>query len=201
MFRKLLVFILVTLLTLTLFTVATKENDVPAKLDKPEMVPVVEPTVEVQPIVYHEIEIIYVEPVKVESIEVEEPKVTYSEEDLEMLACVIYQEVGSDACCDECRYRVADIVLNRVEDERFPNTLEEVLTQQSQYGRYHWTGVVWPERASDPNEAHAVERAYEVARNVLEGNHSEFYGEGYIWQAEFIQGADVVNCCNMYYGR
>lgn len=199
MFRKLLVFILVTLLTLTLFTVATKENDVPAKLDKPEMVPVVEPEVPiVQPIVYHEIEIIYVEPVKVEAVE-QEP--AYSKEELEMLACVIYQEVGSDACCDECRYRVADIVLNRVEDERFPNTLEEVLTQQSQYGRYHWTGVVWPERANYPNEAHAVERAYEVARDVLEGNHSEFYGEGYIWQAEFIQGTDTVNCCGMYYGR
>lgn len=124
-----------------------------------------------------------------------------SEDDIELLAIVIYQEVGSDACCDDCRRRVADVILNRVESEYFPNTIYEVLTQRSQYGAFYWTGVVWPERASYSGEAHAVERAYRIAKEVLEGNHSELYGNDYVWQAGFIQGSEGFYCCGVYYGK
>lgn len=126
---------------------------------------------------------------------------TVNQDELEMLACVIYQEAGGDAYCDDCRYRVADVVLNRVADPRFPNTMYKVLTAKAQYGRFHWTGIVWPSRASNSGEAHAVARAYAVAEDVLNGNHSELYGEGYIWQAEFVQGKDNIYCCGHYFGR
>lgn len=127
-------------------------------------------------------------------------------EDVELLAKVIYQEAGSDSCCDNCRRMVADVVLNRVADERFPNTIYDVLMQERQYGRYHWTGVIWPERAYHESEAAAVERAYRIAEEALSGTHSALYGQGYIWQAEFIQGTDTVTCeCGgsgaMYFGR
>ncbi len=75
-----------------------------------------------------------------------------SEDMVEMLACLIYQEAGGDECSDECRIDVADVALNRVADSRFPDTLYEVLTAPKQYGRWHTTGIVWPERASNPNE-------------------------------------------------
>lgn len=132
-----------------------------------------------------------------------EPEIVIDPEDLEMLACVIYQEAGSDACCDDCRRRVADVVLNRVESDRFPyaDTIYEVLTAKRQYGRFYWTGVVWPDRASNPGEKHAVERAYRIAEEVLSGQHSELYGQGYVWQAEFKQGKDIVECCDIYFGR
>ena len=125
----------------------------------------------------------------------------YSAAEVEMLALIIYQEAGGDACCDECRRRVADVVLNRIADERFPDTMYEVLTQERQYGRLHWTGLVWPERSGKPEEAGAVERAYRIAREVLEGQHSMLFDRGYIWQAEFRQGADTLECCGIYYGR
>ena len=123
------------------------------------------------------------------------------ETDRELLACVIYQEAGWDKSCDECRRRVADVVLNRVAHEHFPNTILGVLTQKSQYGRYYWTGVVWPSRASSASERHAVERAYRIADEVLAGQHSELYGNGYIWQAEFRQGTSQVYHCGTYFGR
>ena len=123
------------------------------------------------------------------------------ERDVELLAMVIYQEVGSDAICDECRRRVADVVLNRVESDLFPNTIEEVLTEPYAYGRYAWTGVSWPSRASYDSEAHAVERARRIAREVLEGNHSELYGNGYVFQAGFTQGSEGFWCCGVYYGK
>lgn len=124
-----------------------------------------------------------------------------AEDDLELLACVIYQEAGGDACSDLCRFMVGDVVLNRMVDDRFPDTIEAVLTQRGQYGTFSKTGVVWPSRASNPGEAAAVERAYDTARRLLSGEHSELYGAGYIWQAEFIQGADVIEVDGIYFGR
>ena len=94
-------------------------------------------------------------------------------EDVERLACVIYQEAGGDTCCDLCRKRVADVVLNRVKDPRFKGTtIEEILTDGDpapQWGLYSVTGVVWPEKASYPEEAKAVQRAWDTAFDVLEG--------------------------------
>lgn len=124
----------------------------------------------------------------------------YSAE-VEMLAIVAYAEVGGDAYCDDCRRRVIDVVLNRVASPSFPNTIYEVLTQEGQYGRFHWTGIVWPERAKYESEAHAVERAYRIAQEVLNGQHSELYGNNYVWQAGFIQGYDNVYCCGHYFGK
>lgn len=120
---------------------------------------------------------------------------------VDLLACVIYQEAGGDACSDLCRFMVGDVVLNRVADSRFPDTIEEVLTQRGQYGTFSKTGVVWPARADNPGEAAAVERAYDTARRLLSGEHSELYGAGYIWQAEFIQGKDVIEVDGTYFGR
>ena len=121
--------------------------------------------------------------------------------DLEMLACVIYKEAGGDNCCDDCRRRVADVVLNRVNSDWYPDTIEEVLTQYRQYNTFCWTGVVWPERASEPGEQAAVERAYRIAEEVLRGNHTDLYGDTYYGQAEFRQGKSQIECCGIYFSK
>lgn len=133
-----------------------------------------------------------------------EANVPVDEHDVELLACVIYQEAGGDTCCDMCRRRVADVVLNRVKDPRFKGTtIEEILIDGDpapQWGLYSVTGVVWPDKASLPEEQHAVERAYRIAREVLEGQHSDLTSE-YIWCAEFSQGTDVIECDGIYFGK
>lgn len=131
----------------------------------------------------------------------EETVFEVDQDELEMLACVVYQEAGGNGSCDDCRRYVADIVLNRVEDDRFPDTMKEVLTAKRQYGRFYWTGVKWPSRAKNKGEQEAVARAYRIAEEVLSGQHSKLYGEGYIWQAGFKQGTDGFWCCGHYYGR
>ena len=133
--------------------------------------------------------------------ETEQPAPELDEAEVEMLACGIYCEAGGNACSDKCRYMVGDVMLNRVNDPRFPDTLEEVLTQKGQYGTFYWTGIVWPERAQYETERAAVERAYETARALLSGEHSELYGAGYIWQAEFPQGTDGFWLDGIYFGR
>lgn len=127
-------------------------------------------------------------------------ELTYSEEDLEYLAIAIYCEGGGNETCDECRYRIGDVILNRVSDNRYPDTIEAVLTQKSQYGRFYWTGIIWPSRAQ--YEPEAVQRAYDTALDLLtDERHSGLYGEGYIYQAEFKQGKDIIECCGNYFGR
>lgn len=112
----------------------------------------------------------------------------YTEAELEMMALVIYQEAGGDACTDETRIMVGNVVVNRVNSDLFPDTIEEVLLQKAQYGRLHWTGLVWPERAK--NEPEAVERAYKCAEMVLNGE--KLLPDDCIWQAEFVQGKEIV---------
>lgn len=112
----------------------------------------------------------------------------YTESDLETLAIIIYQEAGSDSIPDEIREYVGCVVLNRVESDRFPNTIEEVATQKRQWGRLYWTGIEWPDRASNPSETHAVERARAIAKKLLEADVRPA-PPNVVWCAEFPQGS------------
>ena len=116
----------------------------------------------------------------------------YTHEELKALALAIYQEAGGDSCSDECRQMVGEVVLNRVADSRYPDTIEEVLLQPKQYGRLSETGLVWPERASSPNEAHAVDRAYQCAAQLLSGSIIRLLPSDVIFQSEYVQGSEIV---------
>lgn len=117
---------------------------------------------------------------------------------IEPLALVIYQESGGDACSDDTRRMVGEVAMNRVSDSRFPDTLEEVLLQKQQYGRLYWTGLVWPERASLPEEAHAVQRAYDIAEQVLTSDE-RLLPVDVVFQAEFKQGVETVAEADGFY--
>lgn len=127
--------------------------------------------------------------------------ITDTSSDLELLACVIYQEAGGNGSCDDCRRRVADVVLNRVADPRFPNTIRGVLSAKNQYGSFYYTGIKWPDRAKNYYEKDAVARAYRIAEEVLNGQHSDLYGKGYVWQAAFKQGTSQIYHCGEYFGK
>lgn len=164
----------------TLTTVAettqetTEVTEEPTIVTEPSTPPETEPTVETEP--------------------------PYTAEELEMLALVIYQEAGGDACSDETRLMVGTVVMNRVADNRYPNTIYGVLTQRAQYGLLHWTGLVWPERAKYETEAHAVAKAYACAERILLGDR--LLPEDVIFQAEFEQGTETVAYSDgMYFCR
>lgn len=116
---------------------------------------------------------------------------TYTEEELEILTVIIYQEAGGDACSDDTRRKVGSVVINRVNSDLFPNTFWEVATGKNQYGFSPETGVTWPARAVYKQEAHAIERAYKIAEELLVGG--SILPDNVIWQAGFTQG-DGIYC-------
>lgn len=126
------------------------------------------------------------------------PDKTYTDEELDILALIVYQEAGGDGVSDDTRRLVAQVFLNRVNDSRFPDSFYEVATEERQYGRLYWTGIVWPDRASSQEEAHAVERAYKIAQEVLESDEP-ICPEGVIFQAEFVQGEIYAEQDGMYF--
>lgn len=56
----------------------------------------------------------------------------YSEEDLLLLAKIIDAEAGNESY--EGQVAVGSVVINRVKDSRFPDTIEEVIYQPNQFG-------------------------------------------------------------------
>ena len=57
--------------------------------------------------------------------------VSYSEEDLKLLACLVHAEAGSQSY--EGKLAVANIVLNRVKSSKYPDTIKAVIYQPGQF--------------------------------------------------------------------
>lgn len=110
------------------------------------------------------------------TVETETEK-TYSDNDLYVLSHIISAESGN--CSEDMMIAVGSVVLNRVEDERFPNTIEEVVFQPGQYSPT-WNGTYYNE---------PTDEAVEVAEMLLtDGSQID---ESVVWQAEFVQGVGI----------
>ena len=119
------------------------------------------------------------------SVETETEK-PYTEEDLYVLSHIISAEAGN--CSEDMMLSVGSVVLNRVADDRFPGTIEEVVFQQGQYSPT-WNGAYYAE----PTEA-----ACEVAKTLLEEGPT--IDPSVVWQAEFPQGQGVYDTIDSPWG-
>lgn len=61
----------------------------------------------------------------------------YSDEDIRILTTTVFHEAGHTT--EQLRQYVAQMVLNRVEDSRFPDTVKGVITQPGQYSTKYAT--------------------------------------------------------------
>lgn len=82
----------------------------------------------------------------------------YNQNDLFWLARVIYRESGNQSL--EGQMAVGNVILNRVADPSFPNTVEDVLAQKNQFSTYK-SGAL---RATNPSETSII-----AAKLVLDG--------------------------------
>lgn len=98
-------------------------------------------------------------------------------EDLETMAHIIMGEAESASW--DMKLAVGSVVLNRVSDDRFPETIYDVVWQAGQYSPT-WDGRYWLE----PND-----ECWEAAEYLLENGTQ--LPEDVVWQAEFPQGKYV----------
>lgn len=119
------------------------------------------------------------------TVETETEK-TYSDNDLYILSHIISAEAGN--CSEDMMIAVGSVVLNRVEDERFPDTIEEVVFQPGQYSPT-WNGTYYDE---------PTDEAVEVAEMLLEDGSQ--IDESVVWQAEFVQGVGIYEVIDSPWG-
>lgn len=72
---------------------------------------------------------------KAKKDEEKKPVISFTEEELKMLACVIYLEAGNQPF--EGKVAVANTIINRVKGKGFPNTIDKVIHHVA-YGRYQF---------------------------------------------------------------
>ena len=109
---------------------------------------------------------------------------TYTDEDLWYLSRVIQAESGY--CSTEMMEGVGSVVLNRVEDDRFPDTIKEVIEQPGQYSTLSWLSSQNP-----------TDEVIEVTVDLLE-NGSKYPAE-VLYQANFVQGSGVYKTISTSY--
>ena len=105
---------------------------------------------------------------------------------VETLARVIHAEESNEVNGEEASWCAAGVVLERVYDEDYPNTIEDVIYQKGQF-ECTWNGGMYREEPTDVE----WEISAEAMQLYLEGGR--ILPEGSVYIAEFRQGAGVVN--------
>lgn len=108
----------------------------------------------------------------------EDQKPSYSEEDLDLLARVIYAEVGCTWIPDWVQRMVGSVVLNRVNSSYYPDTIREVIYQPGQYAPT-WDGSIHktPDARTIENARYLLENGSICPENVV-GQNSIITGSG-----------------------
>ncbi|WP_309118180.1 cell wall hydrolase [Paenibacillus sp.] len=89
------------------------------------------------------------------------PADPYTEEDMQLLAKLVQVEAGSESY--EGQLAIANIILNRVKDSRFPNTIRDVIYSGRQFPPAH-NGLL---DRSEPNDS-----ALRATRDALDGKNN-----------------------------
>lgn len=112
----------------------------------------------------------------------------YTDEELELLAHLIFAEAGSNWCSDKMQQYTGSVVLNRIASKYFPNNMHDVVYQSGQYSVVR-SGAI----NKTPNE-----RAYNVARYLL--TNGSVLPANVVFQSQHIQGDGIYEKVqNMYF--
>ena len=106
--------------------------------------------------------------------------------DRDIIATVVYNEAGY-GCSDRHMELVAAVVWNRVNSDRFPDTVYEVVTAPRQYlPAYADANSFYGKRA---RESEVWSKCQEIAEKVLKGEVD--CPENVFFQANFTQGTEI----------
>ena len=133
----------------------------------------------------------------------------YSDEDIRILTTTVFHEAGHTT--EQLRQYVAQVVLNRVEDSRFPDTVKGVITQPGQYStKYATAGAANAIQATDSKNGTyyygicedsvkaAMMGQVEMPSNVLyQANFSQ--GKG-VWKSVYFNSGWYASTSYFCYG-
>ena len=124
--------------------------------------------------------IIIVQRSEIEIKEDEEPIHEVDPAERELLAHVIYGEAGG--CSTQAQYYVGSVVLNRINDSYYPDTMTEVVYQTEPTIQYGCTydGNIDKEPSSE---------TYEIADKLL--RYGSVVPKDVIFQSEYTQGSGI----------
>lgn len=120
--------------------------------------------------------------------EIAEVKTLMNQRQVMLLANLIDLEAGSDYCTDELQQAVGSVVLNRVADDRFPNTLEGVIYQPGQYSTAGQIATNKPSERSIANAEYLIANGSTLPEEVL-------------FQANFKIGKTYTIMQGVYFGK
>lgn len=108
-----------------------------------------------------------------------EPEMYFTEDDVVAVAKMLWGEARG--CTRDNQIKCAWIVVNRVDDERFPDTIQGVLEQPSQFHGYSPDFPVWDELkevARDVLTRWSLEKQGETVERELPSEYVFFTGDG-----------------------
>lgn len=114
-------------------------------------------------------------------------KNSYTDYELYLMSHLINAEAGSSWISDEEQRAVGSVVLNRVKDRRFPNTMQKVIYQRGQYS------CTWNGSFSKKPSARVIKNAKHVLRN------GSTIPKKVVFQAQFFQGKGVWKVLGNHY--
>lgn len=119
----------------------------------------------------------------------EENNRTYTDEEVRIIATVVYYEAWG-GCTDRHRELVAAVVCNRVKSDLFPDTVYDVVAAPGQYLKAYADGTM-----KVPDEAWDTCKA--IAEKALRGEVD--CPDDVLFQAEFRQGVGTYEVCKTSY--
>jgi hypothetical protein len=125
---------------------------------------------------------------------------TYTTYELQILTNAIYCESGHTE--NALRLDVGSVIINRVNDSRFPDTIYDVLTQKGQYSRWYVTQdcTNWCKQQDSYYKTDYYSMCENAAKQILMGNTT--LDNKTVWQANFKQGSNITKYYpkyNMYF--
>ena len=91
---------------------------------------------------------------------------------------VISSVRGSETASDVTMIMVGNVILNRVDDSRYPDTVDQVLCQPMQFSCFSESGMKWVGRGA--TDAAWQKRCMDAAERVMNGERLLSYGVVYV---------------------
>jgi hypothetical protein len=110
---------------------------------------------------------------------------------------VISSEVKGEWVSDTTMIMVGNVIMNRTNDSRYPDTVDQVLMQPYQFSCFNATGMIWVGRAANDTEFRS--RCMAAAEAVMNGERMLNYGVVYVSGSQ--QGTVEAQLDGLYFCR